>query len=126
VERTPIGFFSTAIRLSWYVGLRHSQEEILVNIGDIRNNMGSVNIEGKIVNFNRWMIAIDDKSGQTFVRYNRGGRTREEWQKMLEQIKIGNLVSIQGCYSVNYSGIIQLKLTPTGRITLLQLEDMER
>ena len=97
-----------------------------MNISDIRNNMGNVNIEGKIVNFNRWMIAIDDKSGRTFVRYNRRGRTREDWQKMLGQIKIGSHVSIQDCFSVSYSGIIQLKIAPKGRITTLQLEDVER
>jgi len=102
-----------------------SQEEISMDISDIHRNMEHVNIEGEIVNFNRWMIVIDDKSGRIFVRHNRSRRTEEEWQKMLEQIKIGNLVSIQDCYSVNYSGIIQLKLSPKGRITLLQLENME-
>ena len=97
-----------------------------MDICDIRSNMGHVNIKGKIVNFNRWMIVIDDKSGRTFVRYKRSRRTGEEWQKMLEQIKIGNLVSVQDCCSVNYSGILQLKLSPKGRITALQLENMER
>lgn len=88
-----------------------------MDICDIRSNMEHVNIEGKIVNFNRWMIVIDDKSGRTFVRYNRRGKTREEWRKVLEQLKIGSYVSVQDCYSVNYSGIIQLKLTPNGQIT---------
>jgi len=87
--------------------------------------MEHVNIEGTIVNFNKWMIVVDDNSGRAFVRYNRRGRTREAWQKMLGQIKIGNRVSIRDCYSVSYSGILQLKISPKGQITVLQLEDME-
>ena len=97
-----------------------------MDISEIRDNMEHVTIEGMIINFDRHVIVIDDKSGRTFVRYNRRGRMREAWQKMLEQIKIGNRIRVQDCYSVNYSGILQLKMNSKSFITTLQVASVER
>lgn len=122
-EQYRKGFFSNKRKLRFNrhtrMGWKQSRDGAVMNICDIRNNMEHLDIKGKIIDYNRWMIVLDDKSGRTFIRYKRRGKTREEWQKMLEQIKIGNNVSIQDCYSVNYSGILQLKMSPKGRITML-------
>jgi len=81
-----------------------------MRIVDIENGMRHVNIEGKIVNMDRYMLVVDDESGRTFVRYSR---------KNLEtRIETGNYVKIRDCQAVTYSGILQLKMQPKGRISL--------
>jgi len=79
-----------------------------MRIADIENGMRHVNIEGKIVNMDSYMLVIDDESGRTFVRYSR--------RNLENPIKTGNYVKIYGCQAVRYSGILQLKMQPKGRI----------
>jgi len=81
-----------------------------MRIADIQNGMRHVNIEGKVVNMNNYMLVIEDDSGRTFVRYSR--------RNLEEQIETGNHVRIYDCEAVCYSGILQLKMRPSGRIAL--------
>jgi len=92
-----------------------------LDIKDIHKGMGNVDIEGKIVNMNAWMLAVNDKTGQAFVRYARNYRPTDVWQKLLANLKIGNLVKITNCEVVNYHGILQLKLARKGEIFPLKL-----
>lgn len=93
---------------------------IVVNISEIRLNMGNVDIKGKIVNMNNFMLAIDDETGQIFVRYSKNFRSADAWQKLLANLKIGNTVKITNCEVVNYHGILQLKLTRKGEVIPLK------
>lgn len=80
----------------------------MMRIADIEKGMRHVNIEGKIVNMNGYMLVVDDESGRTFVRYSR--------RNLEKQIETGNHVRIYNCQAVNYSGILQLRVQPSGRI----------
>jgi len=82
----------------------------MMRIADIENGMRHVNIEGKIVNMNGYMLVVDDESGRTFVRYSR--------RNLENQIETGNHVRIHDCQAVCYSGILQLRMQPGGRIAL--------
>jgi hypothetical protein len=90
-----------------------------VNICEICPGMKNTNIEGKIVDMNKFMLLVSDKTGQIFVRYWRNFRPRNEWQKLLSILKIGNNIRITDCDAVNWQGILQLKLTRKGQVTLL-------
>ncbi len=79
-----------------------------MRIADLENGMRHVNIEGKIVDMNSYMLVVDDESGRTFVRYSR--------RNLENQIETGNRVRIYDCQTVTYSGILQLKMQPNGRI----------
>jgi len=81
-----------------------------MRIGDIENRMRHVNIEGKIVDMNNYMLVVDDESGRIFVRYS--------WRNLKNPVKIGNHVKIYDCQAVNYSGILQLRMEHKGRIDL--------
>ncbi len=81
--------------------------------------MENVDIEGKIVDKNNFMILISDKTGQIFVRYWRNFRPKEEWQKLLSNLKIGNKVKITNIDVANYVGILQLKLSRKGQVALI-------
>ena len=87
-----------------------------MDIKDISKSTGNVDIEGKIGSMNEWMISINDKTGQTFVRYSRSYRPNGVWQKLLSNLKVGNTVRITNCEVVNYHGILQLKLRRKGEI----------
>jgi hypothetical protein len=58
---------------------------------------------------NPFMIVLEDETGRTFVRY----RTRN----VIDPISIGDYVDVQNCTVVNYSGILQVRVEPSGRIT---------
>lgn len=81
-----------------------------MRIADIENGMRHVNIEGKIVNMNGYMLVVDDESGRTFVRYSR--------RNLEKQIEKGNRVRIYNCQAVSYSGILQLRIQPNGHIAV--------
>ena len=89
---------------------------IIVNINEICQSDGSVDIEGKIINMNEFMLVVKDKTGQIFVRYPRKYRPTDEWQLLLDKLKIGNAIKLTGCAVVNYHGILQLKLTRKGKV----------
>ena len=72
-----------------------------MDIKDIDKSTGDVNIEGKIASMNDWMLSINDKTGQTFVRYSRSYRPNDNWQKLLSNLKVGNTVRITNCEVVN-------------------------
>lgn len=82
-----------------------------MKISDIENGMRRVNIEGKIVDMNRYMLVVDDETGRMFVRYSR--------RNLKTQVEIGNRVRINDCQAVNYSGILQLRMGSKGYIALL-------
>jgi RNase P/RNase MRP subunit p29 len=81
-----------------------------MRIADIENGMRHVNIEGKIVNMNGYMLVVDDESGRMFVRYSR--------RNLEKQIEKGNRVRISNCQAVSYSGILQLRIQPNGHIAV--------
>lgn len=81
-----------------------------MRIADIENGMRHVNIEGTIVNMNSYMLVVDDESGRMFVRYSR--------RNLENQVRTGNRVRIHDCQAICYSGILQLKMQPKGRIVL--------
>ena len=81
-----------------------------MKIGNLENGMRHVNIEGKIVNMNGYMLVVDDGTGMTFVRYR--------YRNLMDQVSKGNTVNISGCRAVRYSGILQLIMNPKGRISL--------
>jgi len=83
---------------------------VIMRIANIENGMRHVNIEGKIVNMNGYMLVVDDESGRTFVRYSR--------RNLEDQIETGNHVRIYNGQVVCYSGILQLRMQPNGRIAL--------
>jgi len=80
--------------------------------------MGSVDIEGEIVNMNGFMLAVSDKTGQAFVRYYKKYMPTSERQKLKANLKIGNIVKITNCQVVKYHGITQLRLTRKGEVSL--------
>ena len=79
-----------------------------MRISDISAGMRKLNLQGKIVNMNGFMIVLDDGSGQTFVRY------RE--RQVDAQIEPGDNIQVQNCRVVNYAGILQIRLERDGRI----------
>ena len=87
-----------------------------MNINEICEGDGSVDIEGKIVNMNEFMLVVKDKTGQIFVRYPRKYRPTDEWQQLLTKLKVGNTIKLTCCAVVNYHGILQLKLTRKGKV----------
>jgi len=97
---------------------RLASEGIAVNICEIRPYMGSVDIEGEIVDMNAFMLALNDRTGQIFVRYYQKYGPTEEQKKLKANLKIGNIVKITNCQVVNYHGIIQLRLTRKGEVSL--------
>ena len=90
-----------------------------MDICEIRLGMENVDVEGNIVDKNSFMILLRDKTGQIFVRYWRNYRPKEEWLKLLSNLKIGNKVKITNVDAVNYGGIFQLKLTRKGQVALI-------
>ncbi len=83
-----------------------------MKICEIQNGMKKVNIEGKIVNMNEFMLVLDDGSGSTFVRYN--------MRNLVQPVRKGDRVSVKSGDVVNYSGILQVKLSRGSSITLVQ------
>lgn len=79
-----------------------------MKISDISVGMRKVNLQGKIADMNGFMIALDDGSGRTFVRY----RAKD----LDSEIETGDNIQVQNCRVVNYSGILQVKLERDGRI----------
>lgn len=57
---------------------------------------------------NAWMLAVNDKTYQNFVRYWQNYRSTDKWQKLLSNLKIGNAVKITNCEVVFYHRILQL------------------
>ena len=78
-------------------------------IGEIRVGMRKTALQGRIVDMNPFMIVLEDETGRIFVRY----RTRN----VIDPIATGDYVDIQNCTVVNYSGILQVRVEPSGRIT---------
>lgn len=91
-----------------------------MDIKDIRQGMGNVDIKGKIVDMNRWMLSVNDRTGQIFVRYRRNYRTPDKWQKLQANLKIGKNVKITNCEVVFYHGILQLELARKGEVFSLK------
>jgi len=83
-----------------------------MNICEIQNGMKKINIEGRIVNMNEFMLVLDDGSGSTFVRYN--------MRNLAQPVRKGDHVSVKSGDVVNYSGILQVKLSRGSSITLVQ------
>jgi RNase P/RNase MRP subunit p29 len=81
-----------------------------MKICEIQNGMKRVNIEGRVVNMNEFMLVLDDGSGSTFVRYNN--------RNLAEPVRKGDYVSIKNGEVVNYSGILQVKLSRSGLISI--------
>jgi len=81
--------------------------------------MGNVDIEGNIVDKNSFMMLIRDKTGQIFFRYSRKFMPRVDYQKLRYGMDIGSNVKISDCDVVNWQGILQLKLTRQGQVTLI-------
>jgi len=90
-----------------------------MNICEISLGMKNADVEGKIVDKNDFMLLVSDKTGKIFVRYWRDYRPKEEWQKLLSNLKIGNKVKIINCDAVKLQGILQLKLTRKGQVALI-------
>ncbi|MFH1327262.1 MAG: hypothetical protein ABIH76_00180 [Candidatus Bathyarchaeota archaeon] len=86
-------------------------------ISEIHQYMRDIDIKGKIVDMNAFMLLVNDKTGQTFIRYSQKFRSANERRMLLENLKIGNNVKITNCEVVNYHGILQLRLTRKGQIT---------
>jgi uncharacterized protein (AIM24 family) len=82
-----------------------------MRISDIAVGMRRVNLQGKIVDMNGFMIVLDDGSGRTFIRYR---------AKDLEtEVKTGDRIQVLNSRVVNYSGIMQVRLERGGRIVSL-------
>jgi RNase P/RNase MRP subunit p29 len=81
-----------------------------MKIAEIQNGMKKINIEGKVVNMNEFMLVLDDGSGSTFVRYNS--------RNLAQPIRKGDRVSVKNGEVVNYSGILQVKLSRSSLITI--------
>jgi len=82
-----------------------------LRISDINVGMRKVNLQGKIMDMNGFMIVLDDGSGRTFVRY----RAKD----VDGEIQTGDRIQVQNCRVVNYSGILQVRLERDGRIVNL-------
>ena len=82
---------------------------IETRVDEIRNGMRNVHIEGKIIDMNQFMLVIEDETGKTFVRYN--------YRNLAKPVQKGDYVKIDNAEVVNYSGILQLKLSRNGSIT---------
>ncbi len=80
----------------------------LLRIENLDTGMRNIAIEGKIVNMNPWMLVIEDDSGQAFVRYRQ--------RNLKTPIMIGDRVKIKNARSVQWSGILQLKLDSNGEV----------
>ena len=81
-----------------------------MKISEIQNGMKKIDIQGKIVNMNESMLVLDDGSGSTFVRYNN--------RNLVEPVQKGDSVSVKNGDVVNYSGILQVKLSRRSLISL--------
>ncbi len=79
-----------------------------MKISDISIGMRKLNLQGKIIDMNGFMIVLDDGSGRTFVRY----RARN----VDTQIEPGDSIRVQNCRVVKYSGILQVRLERDGCI----------
>jgi hypothetical protein len=90
-----------------------------VNICEIRSGMKDTNIEGKIVDMNKFMLLMKDRTGQIFVRYWRNFRSMEDWADLKSKLEIGNNIKIANCDAVDIHGILQLKLTRKGQVNLI-------
>jgi len=84
--------------------------ECAMRIIDLHSGMKHVNVEGRVINMNSFMLYIGDESGTTFVRYR--GSTEGP-------VKRGDYVRIEDGDVVNYSGILQVKLGRNGKVTPL-------
>jgi ssDNA-binding replication factor A large subunit len=82
---------------------------IETRVDEIRNGMRNVHIEGKIIDMNQFMLVVEDETGKTFVRYN--------YRNLAKPVQKGDYVKIDNAEAVNYSGILQLKLSRSGSIT---------
>jgi len=82
-----------------------------MRISEIAAGMRKVNLQGKIVDMNGFMIVLDDGSGRTFVRY----RAKD----LDTQVKTGDRIQVLNGRVVNYSGILQIRLERGGRIVNL-------
>ena len=80
-----------------------------MKIGEIRVGMRKTALQGRIVDMNPFMIVLEDETGRAFVRY----RARN----VIDPIAVGDHVDIQNCTVVDYSGILQVRVEPSGRIT---------
>ncbi len=80
----------------------------LLRIENLDSGMRNVAIEGKVVNMNPWMLVIEDESGQAFVRYRQ--------RNLKTPVVIGDRVKIKNARTVNWSGILQLKLDSNGEV----------
>ena len=90
-----------------------------MDICEICLGMENVDIEGKIVDKNNFMLLIRDKTGQIFFRYRTKFLPRVVWQKIRDDLDIGNKVKITSADAVKYGGIFQLKLTRKGQVALI-------
>lgn len=81
-----------------------------MRICEIQNGMKKISIEGKVVNMNEFMLVLDDGSGSTFVRYNS--------RNLAQPVQKGDHVSVKNGEVVNYSGILQVKLSRSSSISL--------
>lgn len=81
----------------------------LVRVEDLDVGMRNIVIEGKVVNMNPWMLVVEDESGQTFVRYRQ--------RNLKTPVEIGDWVKVKNARTVQWSGILQLKLDSNGEIS---------
>ncbi len=81
----------------------------VLKIENLDSGMRNVSIEGKVVNMNPWMLVIEDESGQAFVRYRQ--------RNLRTPVMIGDRVKIKNARTVQWSGILQLKLDSNGEVT---------
>jgi len=81
----------------------------LMRIGQIRNGMRNVHIEGKITDMNHFMLVLDDETGRTFVRYN--------YRNLAKAVQKGDYVKVENGQAFNHSGVLQLRLPRNGTIT---------
>jgi len=79
-----------------------------MKINEIRVGMRKITLYGKITDMNPFMIVLEDSTGKAFVRY----RSRN----VIDPIKIGDYVTFRNGRVVEYSGIIQIRVEPSGRI----------
>lgn len=79
-----------------------------LRISDVTEGMKNVQIAGKILNMNTFMLVIDDGSGQIFVRYNQ--------RHITNPLNKGDYVTVQNCKVVKYSGILQTTMQRNGQV----------
>ncbi len=73
--------------------------------------MRNVYLEGEIKDMNEHMLVVADETGRIFVRYRP--------THLANPVKTGNLVRIQSGDAVVWGGILQIRLGPKGRISLV-------